>query len=349
MRFGPVPLAEAVGATVVHTVQVGDATLKKGETVTAAHVALLAARGLRDIVVAKLDADDVGENEAAWRIATVLGGGDVAVERAFTGRSNLFARRNGVLTVDAALVDRLNAIDESLTVATLPPLRAVTTGEMVATVKIIPFAVPRPVLDRALDLLGHPAVDVRPFRPLRVGIISTVLPGLKPSVVRKTVQHLADRLAPAAAPIVLDEALPHDAGALAARLAPAAALCDLVVVFGASAITDRRDIIPAALVAAGGVIEQFGMPVDPGNLLLLGRLGDTTVIGAPGCARSPKENGFDWVLQRLLADVPVTRADLQRLGVGGLLMEIVTRPQPRAEGAGPARSGVPVSEDASVA
>jgi molybdenum cofactor cytidylyltransferase len=71
------------------------------------------------------------------------------------------------------------------------------------------------------------------------------------------------------------------------------------------------------------------MPVDPGNLLLVGEILGRPIIGAPGCARSPKENGFDWVLQRLLADAPIGRKEIQAMGVGGLLMEIVTRPQPR--------------------
>ena len=121
--------------------------------------------------------------------------------------------------------------------------------------------------------------------------------------------------------------------ALAAVLKRLTAQADLTIVFGASAITDRRDVIPAAVEAAGGRVDHFGMPVDPGNLLLLGRSaqGDP-VLGAPGCARSPKENGFDWVLQRLLAGLPVTGADVKRMGVGGLLMEIVSRPQPRAGG-----------------
>jgi molybdenum cofactor cytidylyltransferase len=228
-------------------------------------------------------------------------------------------------------------IDEALTLATLPPFRAVTAGEMVATVKIIPFAVPGTLLDDALDLLREPALRVVPFRPLRVGVLSTVLPGLKASVVRKTLQHLAERLAPAGASILVDEALPHDEGVLAERLREAAGRCDLLVVFGASAITDRRDVIPAALIRAGGTIEQFGMPVDPGNLLLLGRLGNADVIGAPGCARSPRENGFDWILQRLLAGLPITRGDIRRLGVGGLLMEIVTRGQPRRDDVDPGK------------
>jgi len=102
-----------------------------------------------------------------------------------------------------------------------------------------------------------------------------------------------------------------------------------VVVFGASAIADRRDVIPAAVEAVGGTIEHFGMPVDPGNLLLIGEARDRPVLGAPGCARSPKENGFDWVLMRLMAGLEVTQADITGMGVGGLLMEIVTRPQLR--------------------
>ena len=104
---------------------------------------------------------------------------------------------------------------------------------------------------------------------------------------------------------------------------------DVIIVFGASAIADRRDVIPSAIEMAGGRVEHFGMPVDPGNLLLVGSIAGKPVIGAPGCARSPKENGFDWILHRLLANVPVTRADIMSLGVGGLLMEIVSRPQPR--------------------
>src|SRR5262249_58218782 len=97
----------------------------------------------------------------------------------------------------------------------------------------------------------------------------------------------------------------------------------------ASAIADTRDAIPAAVEAVGGEIGHFGMPVDPGNLLLIAQARGRPVLGAPGCARSPKENGFDWVLMRLLAGLEVTGEDIIAMGVGGLLMEIVTRPQPR--------------------
>ena len=53
------------------------------------------------------------------------------------------------------------------------------------------------------------------------------------------------------------------------------------------------------------------------------------VLGVPGSARSPRLHGFDWVLQRLVAGVEVTRNDLIRMGVGGMLKEMPGRPLSR--------------------
>ena len=331
MKFGPVPVTDAEGCIAAHTVRAGGLVVKKGATLTAADVAGLAEAGLGELVAVRLEAGDIGENEAATRLAAVLAGRGIVTEAAFTGRVNLFAAVAGVLTVDVAAIDGLNRIDEAITVATLASMKAVVAGEMVGTVKIIPYGLPAAQVEQALAALeGLKPLAVAPYKPLRIAVISTLLPGLKPSVVDKTLRVMAERLVPAGALVAADLRVPHESQALAQALAEHAALADLVVVFGASAITDRRDVIPQALLAAGGRIEHLGMPVDPGNLLLIGELAGKPVIGAPGCARSPKENGFDWVLQRCLAGIAVTRADIQAMGVGGLLMEIVSRPQPRA-------------------
>lgn len=334
MKFGPVPVGEAVGAVAAHGVQAqaetGEAVVvRKGETVTEMQAVALARAGVRSIVVARLDPGDVGENAAARRLAEAVAGAGLWIDRAFTGRANLFASAAGVLLVDAAAVDGVNAVDERLTLATLPPFRAVDEGEMVGTVKVLPFAVEGEVLERAVREVDRAPLRLSPYRAHRVGVVSTLLPGLKPSVVTKTLRVLEERLAPTGSRLAAEERVAHEAGALADALRRLAPDHDMLIVYGASAIADRRDVIPAGLEAAGGAVEHLGMPVDPGNLLMLGRLGGLPVLGAPGCARSPKENGFDWVLQRLLADLPVTAADIRRLGAGGLLMEIVSRPQPR--------------------
>lgn len=334
MKFGPVPVGDAAGAIAAHSVRAGEAAVKKGQRLTHEDVARLAATGVRDLVVARLGPGDVPEDEAAARVAGAIAGEGVRVAAPFTGRTNLFAEVAGLLCVEREAIDRLNGVDESVTLATLPHHKAVMVGEMIATVKIIPFAVPQRVLDAALAGTGGEAlVRVAPFRPLKVGVISTLLPGLKPSVVRKTIAALEDRLRPMGARLHAHREVAHEAAALAREVAAlAAGEAGLLVVFGASAITDRRDVIPAAIEAAGGRVEHLGMPVDPGNLLLLGSIAGKPVIGAPGCARSPRENGFDWVLQRLVAGLPVTSADIAGMGVGGLLMEIGSRPQPRAGG-----------------
>lgn len=328
MRFGPVPVEEAVGAIFAHSVRAGETRLRKGQRVGAAEQAALRAAGVETIIAAALEAGDVPEDEAAERLARAIAGAGLRRDPPFTGRVNLFAERAGLLIVDRMRVDAINRIDDAITLATLPEYRAVVEGDMAATVKIIPFAAPSAALTAACEA-GQGAVRVAPYRPLRVGVVSTLLPGLKPSVILKTLGVLEARLAPACAPLVEERRTPHAPKPLAEALAQMQARCDLLIVFGASAITDRRDVIPAAIEAVGGCVRHFGMPVDPGNLLLIGDLNGTLLIGAPGCARSPKENGFDWVLGRLLADVPISRADIQGMGVGGLLMEIETRPQPR--------------------
>ena len=332
MKFGPVTPREAIGATAVHSIRQGALVLKKGTVIGPDEAAALETAGIAQLVVARLEPDDVPEDQAAAEIARIVAGTGVRVDRAFTGRCNLFAEEAGVLVVDKDAIDALNRVDEAITFATLPEFKPVVAGEMIATVKIIPFAVDKRAQRAVLDVLTKPLIRVAPYRVKKVGVVSTLLPGLASKVVDKTLKILQERIAPADARIIAERRIPHDQVALAKALDEVLNEgADLVVVFGASAIADRRDVIPAALEAVGGRIEHLGMPVDPGNLLLVGNARGQPVLGAPGCARSPKENGFDWVLSRLLAGLPVSRADITGMGVGGLLMEIVTRPQPRVE------------------
>jgi molybdenum cofactor cytidylyltransferase len=332
MKFGPVPPRDAAGATAVHTIRQGSLVLKKGTLIGPAEVAALEAAGIKDIVVARLEPGDVSEDKAAAEIASAVAGKGVHVERAFTGRSNLFAENAGVLVVERDAIDELNRVDEAITFATLPAFKPVVEGEMIATVKIIPFATSETALKSALAVAAKPFIWVAPYKIRKVGVVSTLLPGLATKVVDKTLRVTQERLAPAGAKIIAERRVPHEQAALAKAVDELLKEgAELVVVFGASAIADRRDVIPAAVEAIGGKVEHFGMPVDPGNLMMVGQARGQPILGAPGCARSPKENGFDWILMRLLAGLPVSREDITGLGVGGLLMEIVTRPQPRAE------------------
>jgi len=334
MKFGEVPVAEAEGAILAHSLRLGATALKKGRVLSRADLEAVEATGLQTIVAACLDPGDIREDEAAARIAAAAAGPNITVANAFTGRANLFAEARGLLVFDRGRLDRLNLVDEAVTLGTLPPFAVVEPRQMVATVKIIPFAVPETAAARAADFAaaGEPLLHVAAFVPRNVALIQTRLPGLKESILDKTRQVTEQRLAALGCRLVAEERCAHAIAELAPHIASAVKEgADLVFVHGASVIVDRRDVIPEAVVAAGGRIDHFGMPVDPGNMLLLCHVGETPVLGLPGCARSPKVNGFDWVLERLVAGLPVGREDIMKMGAGGLLAEIPSRPLPRAE------------------
>ncbi|MBV8800833.1 MAG: molybdopterin-binding/glycosyltransferase family 2 protein [Alphaproteobacteria bacterium] len=331
MQFGSISVGDAVGSLVAHSVRTPERIFKKGHLLTDADISLLRTAGIEKIVVARLDAGDVPEDEAAARLAARLAGENVRIGAAFTGRANLFAAADGLVSINAECIDAVNSIDESLTLATLPPFARVSPRQMIATVKVIPFAVDAIVLEKIEEVLQKPALQVAAFRPRNVAVVLTTLPGTRPALLEKTRSAIRARVKSIGSKLVSERETAHDRQALSGALREVPSAADLVLVFGVSAIQDRGDVVPAAIENTGGRVERFGMPVDPGNLLLIGKIGAADVIGLPGCARSPKLNGFDFVLWRLAAGFNVTSKDISRMGVGGLLMEIPTRPQPRDE------------------
>jgi molybdenum cofactor cytidylyltransferase len=334
MKFGEVPVAEAEGAILAHSLRLGTIALKKARVLSRADLDLITEAGLSRIVVARLEAGDVGEDEAARRVAASVAGDEIEPAAPFTGRANLFAKARGLLVFDRERLDRLNLVDEAITLGTLPPFAVVEPRMMVGTVKIIPFAAPAEAVERCVEAARSdgPLLRVAPFQPHSVGLIQTRLPGLKESILDKTREVTEGRLKALGCRLVVEERCGHETAELAPLIRDAMGHgIDILLIHGASAILDRRDVIPAAIVAAGGRVDHFGMPVDPGNLLLLGHVNARPVLGLPGCARSPKVNGFDWVLERLVAGLPVGPAEIMRMGSGGLLAEIPSRPLPRAE------------------
>ena len=331
MKFGRFDLADAAGIVLAHGMRVGGRTFRKGRVLSAADLDLLEREGLRSVTGARIDATDVVEDAAALAAARALAGPGARVGAPFTGRCNVFASADGLFLVRAPDVDRFNGAGEALTVATLPAPRAVREGEMLATVKVIPFAVPGDVLDRALAGLDpqEPALRVAAFEPTAAAIIQTRLPPTKESVLEKTSRVLRSRVEALRGRVVDEVHCDHDAGAVALAVGRALdAGARLVMIVGASAIVDRGDVIPGGVVEAGGEVLHFGMPVDPGNLLLLARCRGRPVLGLPGCARSPALNGLDQVLERLAAGLEVTSRDIMAMGVGGLLKGATARSGP---------------------
>ncbi len=325
MKFGPVPVARAEGAILAHSLKVAQGRLRKGVRLEPAHLDQLRAAGITEVTVARLDPGDLHEDTAAQNLAEALieGAGDIHLTRPFTGRVNLIADRPGVVLLDAERINAANAVNPMITVATVAPFHQLQTGGMAATVKIIAYGVPGAALGRAADLARGAIRLATPVHRTATLILTEIEggPGDKGmDAVENRLTGLGMRLA---------ETLrcAHDEAALAAAIGQAAG--DIILILTASATSDAHDTAPQALRRAGGRIERFGLPVDPGNLLFLGELQGRPVIGLPGSARSPVLHGADWVLARVACGLPANSAHLGALGVGGLLKEIPTRPQPR--------------------
>ncbi|GGD99329.1 4-diphosphocytidyl-2C-methyl-D-erythritol kinase [Polymorphobacter glacialis] len=327
MIFATVPLAQAEGGILAHSLLIAGTRWPKGRHITAADIAQAASAGLQTLVIARLDPTDIGEDQAAAHLAAALAGTNLTPLPAAHGRANIAATAAGILTLDPQMVAAINTLDEALTLATLAPGTRVAAGEIIATVKVIRYAVTAETLAAATAAAAP--LTLAAFRPLTIALVSTTLAGTSEKLLAKTEKVTRNRVEAMACTMTTLPHVAHETAALAVILAqphPA----DILLIAGASATVDRADVIPAAIIAAGGHIERLGMPVDPGNLLCLGTLHGRSVIGLPGCARSPKRNGFDVVLERLVAGHTVTSHDIAMMGAGGLLPE-AERPQPRAK------------------
>lgn len=345
MKFGPrrldEPNAALRGAIVAHSLRAPGLTLKKGRTLTDGVIEALREANVSEIVVAQLEHGELGEDAAAAAALQALApdpeAAGLSVSAPFTGRANVYAARAGLFDVDPALIHAMNAVDEEITVATLPPKEWVSARRMLATVKVIPYGVRAASLEaiRALVAEAGAAAAPRVSAPAvrRYDLVLTRTEGFSEALLEKGAAAVRARMTA----LGLEEAscavAAHETDAAATALRRGAA--PLALILAASATTDRRDVAPAAVTAAGGEITRLGMPVDPGNLIALGRIGGRQVVALPGCARSPKLNGVDWVLQRLAAGVDVGSAEIAAMGVGGLLKEIPSRPAARmAQAAG---------------
>ena len=329
MKFGPVPVENAVGAILAHSLPVEGRRIRKGRVLEPADTAALREAGHKQVTVARLEPDDVGEDDAARILADALVPQPVAaglsLAAAHTGRVNVYTGVVGVLELDCAAIEAANRVDPMITLATLPNWSAVSVQDrrkLVATVKIISYGVAGEALDRASELLAG-AMRMRPVEMSSARLIVTKL-----AEGDKEVGHRAilGRLAAMNMSCEVSYVL-HNEAAIAGAIS--AATEDLVLILTASATSDAQDVAPQALRAAGGKVIRFGMPVDPGNLLFLGRVAGKPVIGLPGCARSPALNGADWVLQRIVCGVDISDEDIAAMAVGGLLKESPARPHPR--------------------
>jgi molybdopterin biosynthesis enzyme len=336
MKFGPVPLSEAKGKILGHNIAgaSGQRLLRKGKPLTDEDLEKLRGLGRSSVYVAEIEPNDIEENKAARRVAEAICGPGLQITGVASGRANLLADKIGILRIDVVRLAQINECS-GMTLATLITHSPVHARQIVATVKIIPYAVAESTVSRVetISSLSGPIVRVDALSPHSVGMILSGSTSIHEKLVadfaplRDRIEKLGSSITRTDFVALDDES---DEAALAAMLKQQLANgIRMILLAGETAIMDEHDILPRAVERAGGYIESVGAPVDPGNLLMLAYIGDVPVIGAPGCARSRKTNIVDWILPRLLVGDQLTRRDIVELGHGGLLQDVLERGMPR--------------------
>ena len=332
MKFGRIPTDQGEGSILAHSLTVLGRKWKKGRVLSRHDVDVLIDSGFESIVTARLEDGDVDEDSAAEAIARVIAGTGVEIRAAATGRCNLYAETRGLVKIESERIDAINAVHESFTVATLPSYSDVYPGKLLVSVKVIPFAVDRDLLNECVTVAARrfPPVNVFSYQPMSIGLIQTRTDWFNPGLLEKGSRLLKQRVVQVGSVIEIEEICDHHERPVSMAIRKMLTKnLDVIFLLGASAIQDRGDVIPQGIEDAGGRIEHFGMPVDPGNLLLMARFGKTKIMGLPGCVRTPKRNGFDFVFERLAAGLEVLPEHVMQMGSGGILIEPSRRPERR--------------------
>jgi molybdenum cofactor cytidylyltransferase len=336
MKFEPMPLSKAKGKILGHNIAGADGQrlLRKGKPLTDEDLENLRALGRTSVYVAQMEEEDVDENTAARRVAEVVCGPGLHITGVASGRANLLSNEMGILRIDVERLAQLNACD-GITLATSMSHSPIRARQIAATVKIIPYAVPESIVSaaEAIATEGKPIVRVDTLPSRSVGMILSGSTSIRQRLIsdfsplRDRIEKLGSSLDRTDFVALEDEA---DEAALVDMLREQlSAGIRLILLAGETAIMDAHDIVPRAVIRAGGTVESVGAPVDPGNLLMLAYIDDVPIVGAPGCARSKKINIVDWILPRLLAGDRLTRRDIVVLGHGGLLQDVPERGAPR--------------------
>ncbi|MDP9483266.1 MAG: molybdopterin-binding protein [Chloroflexota bacterium] len=330
-RASPPGLA---GAVLTRDLVVDGRRWAKGRALGVDDLAALGSAGVRveggprslaaGIAVLILEPTDLHEDEAARRLAAAAAGPGVVLRGPAESRIDLLAAHDGVVHVQAALVERLDRIDP-VEVFTVFDGQVVRAGELVASVKVAPHVVPGATIERAERIAARSGsrglVSVAGFVRRRVGVVvkeSLHAPARErfEASVRLKVESLGSTLGPVTYVEDDADAVTEALAAVARGRGPARA--DLVLTAG-SASTDPSDPFFVAIDRLGGRIVRHGVPAHPGSMLWLARIGRTDVLGLPTCGAYSKATAADLLLPRLLSGERASAATVARLGVGGIL------------------------------
>lgn len=331
MFFGELKTESSLNCILTSSIFVIDANnqkvkISKGTTITDKHIEVFLKNNIDSIVCAKLERDDIEENKAVHEISKKIifkSKSNLMIDKPKQGRCNLISSVNGVIKFNPKQLLSINSVTDKIAVASLKNLSFVKKNQVVISIKAIPFAINKIILNSVIEKSSN-CFQILPFKNKVIHLIQTINESLPKKVIEKTILVTRNRLKNCNIDSFYEKKCEHSITELSRKIKESIdENADIILVFGASAITDINDVIPKSLVKNGGTIQRLGMPVEPGNLMLLGKLKKNNknipIVGMPGCARSPKENGVDWILWRLFCDLGISKKEINDMGNGGLL------------------------------
>lgn len=316
-----IAVAKAVGTVLGHdqtrvTQEFKEVAFKKGHIITAEDIPMMLSMGKDDVYVMKVSKYSLHENEAAQRLASTLGGQGILNDEPSEGKVNMRAETDGVLTINQALLTRINYL-WGMSGSTLHDGTVVKAGQLVASAKIIPLTIPTRILQKAERICQQKVITVRQIPSRKVGLIITgneVYYGRIEDRFGRVVLGKISDLGSEVSEIVF---LPDDRELIAQAIIKLAANNDVVILTGGMSV-DPGDVTPAAVRKSGARVVVYGTPVLPGAMFLLGYLGEKSVIGIPACGMFSKITILDVVLPRVLMGEKISRRFIASLGHGGL-------------------------------
>ena len=331
MRFKEISIFEANGCILPFSIKLKkngqDINLGKGTIINKEIIKLLKENNLSKILCFKMYLNEVHENIASEKISKNLISSHhkhLTFKNYFTGRTNVIAKSNGIFYYDEQQLVKINSVSSSVAIGALKPFSVVQKGQSLSTIKIIPFSIQKKYIEK-IKIFGKNCFKLAVFKKMKVGLIQTFNQKTKMTVLDKTKMVMEDRLNKCGVNRLKEYRVPHNHFDLNKKILELLKTdIELILIFGANAIKNKDDIIPKTISDIGGKILRFGMPVEPGNLILISTVIKENnekiyIIGMPTCARSPKENGADWVLQRIISDLKISQNTINKMSIGGLI------------------------------
>jgi hypothetical protein len=322
--YKSVPVEEAVGMVLGHDItqivpgEFKGPAFKKGHILKSEDIPRLLDMGKRHVYALDFNDDFVHENESAERIARAAAGKGIKFTSPSEGRVNLIAEYTGLLKINVQALHRINTIDE-IALATLHSDQKIVEGTQVAGARIIPLATKKEKIETIEKICrdNFPVVTIKPFRAMKVGVITTGSEVYTGRITDKFGPVLREKFGELGCHIIkqvfVSDEIPMTVAAINDLIKEGA---ELVALTGGMSV-DPDDQTPASIRAAGGEVLVYGAPVFPGAMFMLAHIGEVALVGLPGCVMYHRASIFDLIVPRIVAGEKITRDDIVSLGHGG--------------------------------